>query len=163
MAKISPSDGFKVHGWMVTRLNLSGGELVTFALVHQFSQSKDGVYAGGVPYISKFLGIAPNTVRKYLRSLVAKGFIEAVPGNRNGVPFIHYKTLQDLKGRRVQVLKGNPSEIEGSTLQNLKGINKEDKKEGKGELKSHYRKIKNKKKEAYALRIISEVYEKSNA
>lgn len=135
MAKISPSDGFKVHGWMVTRLNLSGGELVTFAIVHQFSQSKDGIYAGGVPYISKFLGMAPNTVRKHLRSLVAKAFIEALPGDRNGVPFIHYRTLQNLKGRMVQEMKGDPSTAEGSTLQKLQGLNREYKKEYNGENK----------------------------
>lgn len=154
MASVSSSDWFKVQGWMVTDLHLQGYELVTYALVHTFTRSKVGIYAGGVPYLSKFLGIAPNTVRKNLRSLVAKGLIEAIEGDHNGVPFVHYRTLQKLKGDTLQGLQGDPSKFAGGTLQGLKGINKEQKGEQKWEHNLPKEEKKSTKKESFTDSIV---------
>lgn len=109
---------------MVNELKLKGGELFTYAVINQFSQSEAGIYKGGVPYLCLWTGWSSNTIRKYLRNLEQAGLIQSERGNINGVPFCYYKsspipTLQNLKDT-PQELKGNPSEIEVPTLQNLK-------------------------------------------
>lgn len=124
MAHLNNTDGFIFHGWMVNELKLKGGELFTYAVINQFSQSEAGIYKGGVPYLCLWTGWSANTIRKYLRNLEQSGLIQSERGNINGVPFCYYKstplpTLQNLKDT-PQELKGNPSEIEVSTLQNLK-------------------------------------------
>ena len=126
MAKLNNTDGFILHGWMVNELKLKGGELFTFAVVNQFSQSEAGIYKGGVPYLCQWTGWSANTVRKYLRNLEQAGLIKSERGNINGVPFCYYKTakdtLQNLKDT-LQELQGYPSKTEESTLQNLSGEN----------------------------------------
>lgn len=125
MAKLSNTDGFHLHGWMVNELHLKGGELFIYAVVHQFSQSDAGIYKGGVPYLCSWTGWSPNTIRKYLRSLEQAGLIKSERGDINGVPFCYYKavqipTLQNLKDT-PQELKEYPSKSDAPTLQNLSG------------------------------------------
>ena len=125
MAKLSNTDGFHLHGWMVTELHLKGGDLLIYAVVHQFSQSDAGIYKGGVPYLCSWTGWSPNTIRKYLRSLERAGLIKSERGDINGVPFCYYKavnvpTLQNLKDT-PQELKEYPSKSDVPTLQNLSG------------------------------------------
>ena len=95
MSDLNATDGYIVHGWMVTELGLRGPELTTFAIVHQFSQSKAGIYKGGVPYIMAWVGCSDVSARKYLHSLEKKGLIRSVPGAVNGVPFRDYQILDN--------------------------------------------------------------------
>lgn len=151
MAKVSPTDWFKIQGWMATELDLTMGELVAFALVHTFTRPKEGkVYTGGVPYLAKFARVHPDTARKYLHSLERKGLIVPVQGSDNGVPFIDYYTPENFKGVPPNTTRVHPRNSSGDTPENLGG--KQNSKQ-KGNHKP--RKI-NKKKE-YAMRFIAEV------
>lgn len=125
MAELKNTDGFHLHGWMVNELHLNGGELFIYAVIHQFSQSDAGIYKGGVPYLCRWTGWSPNTIRKYLRILEQAGLIKSERGDVNGVPFCNYKvvlvpTLQNLKDT-PQELEDNPSKSDVPTLQNLSG------------------------------------------
>jgi len=116
MAKeLNRTDGFILHAWMVTDLHLEGGELVTYALVHQFSQSNAGRYLGGPGYLACWLGCTENTARKYLHGLVEKGLILNEDRVVNGVMFRHYRVnytpLQNF---------GDPLKNLGTPLQNLR-------------------------------------------
>lgn len=95
MSILDATNGFITHGWMVTELGLRGPELTTYAIVHQFSQSKAGVYKGGVPYIMAWLGCSDVSARKYLHSLEKKGLIRSIPGDINGVPFRDYQVIDN--------------------------------------------------------------------
>ena len=95
MSILDATNGFITHGWMVTELGLRGPELTTYAIVHQFSQSKAGVYKGGVPYIMAWLGCSDVSARKYLHSLEKKGLIRSIPGDINGVPFRDYQVTDN--------------------------------------------------------------------
>ena len=126
MAKVSPTDWFKIQGWMATEFDLTMGELVAFALVHTFTRPKEGkVYTGGVPYLAKFARCTNNTARKYLQSLVSKGLIVPIEGDTNGDPFIHYATLKNLRGTPSKNFGVLPPKFTGSTLQNLEGKQKD--------------------------------------
>ena len=68
-AELNSTDGFSLHGWMVTRLHLKGAELMAYALVHQFTQSNAGRYTGGPGYLSAWLGCTMSTyVQTHLQS-----------------------------------------------------------------------------------------------
>lgn len=96
MAKeVKDTDGLSFHGWMRTRLGLTGGELFTYALVHQFSQSNAGRYLGGPGYLAAWLGCSENTARKYLHTLVEKGLLINRDREENGVTFRDYLVNND--------------------------------------------------------------------
>jgi len=111
MSDLNATDGYIVHGWMVTELGLRGPELTTFAIVHQFSQSKAGIYKGGVPYIMAWVGCSDVSARKYLHSLEKKGLIRSVPGAVNGVPFRDYQILDN----HIPKILGDTPKILGDT------------------------------------------------
>lgn len=97
---------------MVTHLDLGGGELAAYALVHQFSQSEAGIYTGGVPYLAAWLKCSTVTARKYLHALEAKGLIKSIPGNHNGVPFRNYQVIENHIPKNFE---DTPKKIEGDT------------------------------------------------
>lgn len=133
---LDPTNGYIVHGWMVTELGLKGPELTTYAIVHQFSQSKAGIYKGGVPYIMAWLGCNRNSARKYLHSLEARGLIKAIDGDINGVPFRDY---QIINAGIPQNLGYIPQKTIGDTPKNDRGIPQnltpDNKRDNKGILK----------------------------
>ena len=112
--KLTSTDGFIFHGWMVTELGLSGGELVAFALVHQFSQSNAGRYLGGPGYLAAWMGCSDNTARKYLHALLDRGLIINEDQEINGVLFRSYRVNYDA----LQFLE-YPSKNLGTPLQNF--------------------------------------------
>ena len=125
MAKLTNKDGFHLHGWMVNELHLTGGDLIAFALVHQFTQCDAGIYKGNTSYLSSWTGWTEKTSRSHLARLVRMGLIEEVRGRENNSPFCYYKavnvpTLQNLKDT-PQELKEYPSKSDVPTLQNLSG------------------------------------------
>lgn len=110
--RLKPTDGLKIHGWMVTHLALTGPELFAYALVHQFSQSKAGIYTGGVPYLAAWLGCSLNSARKYLHNLTDRGFIIEDGGTKAGVP---YKNYQVAENHIPKILEDTPKKLEGNT------------------------------------------------
>ena len=113
MAKaLDPTNGFIIHGWMVTDLKLRGPELMTYAIVHQFSQSKAGIFKGGVPYIQAWLGCGINSARKYLHSLEEMGLLQAIDGRHDGVPYRDYKVVENQIPQNLEYI---PQKMEGDT------------------------------------------------
>lgn len=110
--EVQHTDGFTVHGWMVTEFGLSGGLLTTYAIVHTFSQSEAGVYFGGPGYIASWLGCGMNSARNYLHQLADKGLIVAEDQKVNGVLFRNYRVVDPSK------IWSTPPKI-GVPLQNL--------------------------------------------
>lgn len=106
--KVNSTDGFQLHGWMVTELHLSGAELVTFALVHQFSQSDAGVYTGNTSYLASWTGWTTRSCRTHLLSLVNKGLIVEVRGRKNNSPFVDYKLAPDFYKKHPEIISMSP-------------------------------------------------------
>ena len=114
-AELHPTDGFGVSGWMVTDLHLQGAELLTFALVHQFAQSKAGVYKGNVSYLSAWTGWTEKTCRKHLSSLVSKGLLEETRGRENNVPFCFYELTDEFYKKHPVKITESPGKNFQST------------------------------------------------
>ena len=94
-SRVSDSDGLHLYGWMRNVLNLSGGELITFAIVFRSSQSKTGIYTGGIPYVADFVGCSKETARKSLHTLEDMGLIEGMDEDKNGVRYRNYQVIDN--------------------------------------------------------------------
>lgn len=82
-----------LEGWMSEKLNLKGNELITFALIHGFSQKESHTYHGSAQYIADWTGTSKRAVFNILKSLVEKGYIKRTEEIINNVTFVHYETM----------------------------------------------------------------------
>lgn len=121
MKDLQATDGFALHAWMVTELGLKGPALVTYAIVHQFTQSEAGIYTGGIPYVAAWLGCSRESARKYLHELADAGLIRAIPGNLNGVPFCNYQVIDNHIPKNLGYI---PKNFVGDTQNFRRGIPK---------------------------------------
>ncbi len=76
---------------MVSELNLSGNELLCYALIYGFSQDGESVFSSSSKYISEWLNVSQKTVFSLLQRLIEKNLIEKVDKIVNGVRLCDYK------------------------------------------------------------------------
>lgn len=83
---------YTIHGWMIKRLKLKGNEKDIFAIIHGFSQNKNGYFYGSKAYLAKFASCDVSTVKAVLASLVKKGLItrygEEYTGSKQRVYYV---------------------------------------------------------------------------
>ncbi|UVX67670.1 MAG: Replication initiator protein A (RepA) N-terminus [Namikivirus ikeda] len=87
MPAVNDNNFITIQGWMRTKLNLKGNELLVYALIYGFSQDGQSRFKGSRKYIADWCGCSLNTVDRALGSLVDKGFLAKYPhtdayGNR---------------------------------------------------------------------------------
>lgn len=80
-----------IESWMTGELNLSGNELLVFALIYGFCQDGDSEFFGSRRYIAEMFNITLPTVDKALKSLITKGLLIKDSIRRNNLDFITYK------------------------------------------------------------------------
>lgn len=81
-----------ICGWMINELNLSGNELLCYALIYGFSQDGESFFSGSRKYISELIGAKSlNTVDKHIQALVDKKLIFKKTETHNGVITNHYQ------------------------------------------------------------------------
>lgn len=67
----------QISGWMVNELNLSGNELLVYALIHGFSQDGKSLFKGSISYIQEWLNCgSKQTVINAIKKLIDKQLIE---------------------------------------------------------------------------------------
>ena len=64
-----------VMGWMMTSLGLSGNDLLCYALIHGYSQDRQGAYFGSLSHTAEALNLSRRAVVDVLERLVARGAI----------------------------------------------------------------------------------------
>lgn len=64
-----------VHSWMARDLGLKGNELLTFAIIYNFSMDGAGKFFGGKKYISKFINSSERCAEYILKGLTEKKLI----------------------------------------------------------------------------------------
>ena len=67
---INDGNYITIQGWMRTELNLSGNELIVYAIIYGFSQNKQGEFTGSVQYLADWVGCTKRTVTTILRKFV---------------------------------------------------------------------------------------------
>ena len=73
---ISDGNFITIQGWMRTELNLSGNELIVYAIIYGFSQNKQGEFTGSVQYLADWVGCTKRTVTTILRKFVDEELVK---------------------------------------------------------------------------------------
>ena len=94
MSAVKDNNFIAIQGWMRTKLNLKGNELLIFALIYGFSQDGESRFKGSRKYIADWCGCSLNTVDRTLNSLVSKGLIAKYPHiDDNGSRLVDYAAI----------------------------------------------------------------------
>ena len=102
-----------VQGWMRTDLNLSGNELLLFALIYGFCQREQNQkFTGSLSYVSNWLGISKKWAIKMLQDLADRGLIRKHEEYRNKVKFCEYDVPEFL------FFKGGEQSTPNNTIDN---------------------------------------------
>lgn len=83
-----------VAGWMVSKLQLKGRELLIYAVIYGFSQDGQSWFTGSVRYLAEWAGCSKRTVYTTLQSLLEKGLIHKRVKDVNGVRFCDYQAVK---------------------------------------------------------------------
>lgn len=81
-----------IAGWMIKRENLSGNELLCYALIYGFSQD-GGWCESSHQYIADWLNVSKRTVISTIQSLVDKNKIQKEVYEKNNIKFCKYRAL----------------------------------------------------------------------
>lgn len=94
MAFVNDNNFITIQGWMRTKLNLKGNELLIYSLIYGFSQDGQSRFKGSRKYIAEWCGCSLDTVDRSLSSLVNKGLIAKHPHiNDDGVRLVDYAAI----------------------------------------------------------------------
>lgn len=86
-----------IQGWMLNKFELSGNELIAYALVYGFSQDEKSTFYGSIKYVASALNCSNPTAISVLNNLVFKGVIEKEQVVLNGVVNNTYKHIDTSK------------------------------------------------------------------
>lgn len=94
MSSVKDNNFVSIQGWMRTRLNLKGNELLIYALIYGFSQDGQSRFTGSRKYIADWCGCSLDTVDRSLSSLVSKGLLAKYPHtDQNGSRAVDYASI----------------------------------------------------------------------
>lgn len=85
-----------IQGFMRTKLNLKGNELLVYALIYGFSQDGKSWFTGSANYISEWVGITRQNIMAILKRLVEKELIIKQDKVVNGVKLVDYKVNTEM-------------------------------------------------------------------
>jgi len=104
----------QIQGWMISKLNLSGNELIAYALIYGFSQDQESEFTGSINYLCTWLSVSRPTAIKVLKSLSNKNLIQKSQITVNNVTFNKYKislgVVNKLYGGSKETLLGGSKE-----------------------------------------------------
>ena len=92
--KIKNENYITIQGWMRTVLNLSGNDLLVYAIIYQFSQDGDNKFTGSLQYLADWCGATKQGIVKNLKNLTNRGLIKSEHTTINGVNFVAYYTTE---------------------------------------------------------------------
>lgn len=95
MSAVKDNNFIAIQGWMRTKLNLKGNELLIYALIYGFSQDGNSSFKGGRKYIADWCGCSLDTVDRSLGSLINKGLLAKYPHTDDrGRRLVDYVAIQ---------------------------------------------------------------------
>lgn len=109
MAKLKSEHYITIQEFMVNDLELSGNELIAYALIYGFSQDGESYFKGSLSYVAKWLNCSKATACTILNKLADDGFLEKKEKNVNGVRLCDYtaypideKVLKEIKEKKKE-------------------------------------------------------------
>lgn len=86
-----------IQSWMRTELNLSGNELLVYAVIYGFSQDDNSRFSGSRQYLADWCGCTTRNIQNILNDLLEKGLIVKFETSKNGIKVCEYMTTKDTK------------------------------------------------------------------
>lgn len=80
-----------IPGFAIAELGLSGNELIAFSIIYGFCQDGSSVFSGSLGYLSTAMNITRQNVSNVLKRLAAKGLVEKIEKQVNGVKLCDYR------------------------------------------------------------------------
>lgn len=99
------NDSFiRIEGWMPNNLMITGVDLMVFALIHKFTETK-GNFHGSQTHIADWINMSTNTVRAIIDRLLELEYIEkkSVRDGINNYPMYRSRILWDKNKELVKV------------------------------------------------------------
>lgn len=116
-----------IQGWMVNRLNLSGNDLLCYALIYGFSQNC-GWWEASYSYIASWLNISKRGLHDVIGRLLESGYIEKEEYTINGVKYVRYRACVDNFIGGEETSSGGSEETSSHIYSNIDNKEKEDNK-----------------------------------
>lgn len=110
-----------IQGWMRTKLDLKGNDLLVYAIIFGFTQAESHRFTGSLQYLADWCGATKQGIVKNLNTLIEKGYIRREDRFINGVKFVEYYTTQ-FNGSPTQLVDGVqqslPNNIDNKSIDN---------------------------------------------
>ena len=124
MSRMKSDHYFIVTGMMCNEMQLSGNELMIYAIIRGFSQDGESKYTGGRGYLASTLNISKPTVDKALASLIKKGYIIKIDASHHDCQYYEY--MADLNKERnlatsKEILLGESNNLAYGSKEILQG------------------------------------------
>ncbi len=107
------SNDIYIEEWMIKDLQITGTEVMCFAVVYCYSKN-GGSYYGGLPSLAERLGMPEVTLGRVIKRLVAKGFLHCTHISNGGRQYCDLRAMKTPSSKR-QV---TPIKMIGDTHQN---------------------------------------------
>lgn len=92
--RIKAENTIAIQGWMRTELNLTGNDLLVYAIIWGFSQDGESKFTGSLQYLADWCGATKQGVQKNLKNLLEQGLIKKETRNVNGMILVAYYTTE---------------------------------------------------------------------
>ena len=79
-----------IQSWMRNELNLSGTELLVYAIIYGFSQDGETKYTGSRQYLADWCGCSVRSIQNVLNDLTDRGLLTKYEIFKNGVKLCEY-------------------------------------------------------------------------
>ena len=103
--------------WMIELVGGTMTDVVTYAIIYQFSADGAGVYFGRPEYIAKWLGVDPVTVNRCLKRLRDRGLITCDLGG-NGKRNANYRVVGQPMQNASQPMQNASQPMQNASVHN---------------------------------------------
>lgn len=95
-----------IQSWMREELNLSGNELLVYAVIYGFSQDGTSTFSGSRQYLADWCGCSIRNVQNILNSLTERGLLNKTEEVVNNIKRCSYSTVRtedvaDFTGEKI--------------------------------------------------------------
>ena len=64
-----------IQGWMINELDLSGNDLIVYAIIYGFTQDEESIFKGSREYLAKWCNSTTRGIQKNLNRLLERNLI----------------------------------------------------------------------------------------
>lgn len=112
-----------IQGWMITRLGLSGNDLLVYAIIYGFSQDGITHFTGTRAYLAEWCNSSERAISRNIRNLINSGLIEQVFKSAD-CHDVHYRvtdTRDKMSGDPVTNCQGASDKMSGVPMTKCQG------------------------------------------